>query len=345
MPPVLRASIKRLLTTALYFSGIAWLASAWLFRRRALVLMYHRVLPDRPAPDAYSADAIVVTPGTFERHMRFLQRFFTPVDGERLHAMLRGEVPWQPRACLVTFDDGWFDNFEHALPVLRREKVPSIVFVATGYVGTQETFWQERLTRLLFLSWQRGKDSQALFTELGQPGIPALDEDSARREVRYLVTALKRLSSAEIATLIERITAQLRAAGIEPGGNGDDRFMTWEQAAALQGSRVVTLGSHAHSHAPLTTIDPQEVRAELKRSNEELQRHAEIRPSFFAYPNGNYDDRVVTEVRNADYALAFTTDTGWVKRDDHPLKLKRINISERGTESNAGFLCRLLCWL
>ena len=124
MSPSLRATIKRLLTATLYFSGVAWLVSAWLFRRRALVLMYHRVLPDRPAPDAYSADAIVVTPETFERHMRFLRRFFTPVDGEQLRAMLRGEAPWQPRACLVTFDDGWFDNFEHALPVLRRERVP-----------------------------------------------------------------------------------------------------------------------------------------------------------------------------------------------------------------------------
>jgi len=341
----LRATIKRLLTSTLYFSGVAWLVAAWLFRRRALVLMYHRVLPDRPAPDAYSADAIVVTPQTFERHMRFLRRFFTPIDGERLRAMLRGEVPWQPRACLVTFDDGWFDNFEHALPVLRREQVPSIVFVATGYVGTQETFWQERLTRLLFLSWQRGQVSQPLFTELGAPGIPALGEEAARREVRYLVTALKRLSSAEIAKHIERITTELRAGGIDPGGNGDDRFMTWDQAAALAGSTVVTLGSHAHSHAPLTSIGSEAVRSELRRSNEELQRHVEMRPAFFAYPNGNYDEGVVREVREADYALAFTTDMGWVKREDHPLKLKRINISERGTESNAGFLCRLLCWL
>lgn len=341
----IRSLIKRLATATLYYSGIAWLYYAWTFRRRALVLMYHRVLPADPAPDAFSADAIVVTPETLGRQMRFLRRFFNPIDAETFGALLRGERPWQPRMCLVTFDDGWFDNLTHALPVLEREKVPAIVFIATGYVGTQTTFWQERLTRLLFLAWQCGTPVNGIFAELDATWIASLPDAEARPEIRHLVTRLKALPRTEIDALDARLTQRLREAGVEFPGIGDDRFMTWHEAKNLTRSSMVSLGSHAHSHSPLTDISEDEAGAELARASLELQKHLGVAPRYFAYPNGNYDDRVVSQVRSAQFELAFTTDAGWVSLGDDPLRLRRINIGERGTESSAGFMCRLLCWV
>jgi peptidoglycan/xylan/chitin deacetylase (PgdA/CDA1 family) len=345
MSQALKNTVKQLITATLFYSGIAWLFYTWQFRQRAVVLMYHRVLPDDPPADAYSANAIVVTPGTFERQMRFLRRFFNPVDIAQFRAMMRGEAPWLPRACLITFDDGWFDNAKYALPILQRHAVPATIFVATGYVGTKETFWQERLTRLLFAAWRLGEPSRSLFRELSRPDISTLDADEARTQIRHLVTALKSLSRAEIDRLIQRITADLVRHGVAPLDHGDDRFMTWEDARALLASGCVSIGSHAHSHAPLTSLRADEVRDELRRAEEELQSRLRHRAGFFAYPNGNYNEQVVDLVSEARYELAFTTDPGLVTPGDDPLRLKRINICEQGTESNAGFMCRLLCWL
>ena len=341
----LRNLIKRLITATLYRSGIAWAWYAWAFRRQALVLMYHRVLPVNPAPDAFSADAIVVTPETFARQMRFLRRFFNPVDADTFRDMLQGKKPWKPRTCLVTFDDGWYDNLAHALPVLEQEKVPAIVFIATGYVGTQTTFWQERLTRLLFMAWQRGAPVNDVFGELGAAWIAKLPEAEARPEVRHLVTRLKVLPRAEIDALDARLVQRLRDAGVEFPGIGDDRFMSWQETERLAKSGVVSLGSHAHSHSPLTSITADEAGVELARASQEMHEHLGLAPRFFAYPNGNYDDAVVERVRKAQFELAFTTDAGWVARGDDPLRLRRINIGERGTESSAGFMCRLLRWI
>lgn len=343
MSQKIKELLKRSLAVAAYYSGIAWLSLALGFRQRVVVLMYHRVLPAQPPADVFSSDAIVVTPRTFERHMRFLRRFCNPLRVEQLAAMIRGEAPWPARACVVTFDDGWFDNAQHALPVLERNAVPAVVFVATGLLGTATTFWQERLTRLLFRAWQLREPARPIFAALGAVGILQTAEPDARKRVRDLVTAMKPWTQDQIRDLAARIEQLLGDHGIRVDC-GDDRFMSWAQAASLLNSGLVAVESHAHSHAPLTSIDHQAVSHELSRSKHELQTQLGRDCRFLAYPNGNYDEHVAALARAAGYELAFTTDSGCVLPGDDRYKLKRINIGERGTDSNHGFLCRLLGW-
>ncbi len=338
---------KRTLATAAYYSGIAWLRCLWALRRRAVVLMYHRVLPEERMAHVFSADAIIVTPRTFDLQMRFLRRYFNPVDCAQFERMLRGEEPWKPRTCLVTFDDGWADNAEHALPILRRHQVPAVVFLATGFVGTDDCFWQERLTRQLYLLWSCGESAaRPLFAELDAAHILTQQAVDARRSVRELVTRLKARSAAELASISARAGDALAAAGTADRTlEDDDRFMSWSQVAALEGSDCVELGSHAHSHTPLTRLQEPALTGDLRTAQRILGEHARGPVQTFAYPNGDHDSRVVDAVRALGYRLGFTTVGGWVQAGDDVLRLKRLNIGERGTESRPQFLCRLLGWL
>lgn len=339
----LRKLVKRSLAAAAYYSGFAWVCLALLLRKRAVVLMYHRVLPQQPPADAFSTDAIVVTPPTFDRHLRFMRRFCNPVGIEEFRAMIYGEAPWRPRTCLVTFDDGWFDNAEHALPALERHAVPATVFVATGYIGSSDTFWQERLLRLLYTAWTRGERSRALLTEMRAAHVLQLPEHEARVQLRGLVTELKSQPRSAVRELIARVRLGLDLAD-DSGSCGDDRFMTWAQVAELEHGRSFTVESHAHSHVPLTAIEPAAVREELRRSREELETRLAKSVRFLAYPNGDHDLQVAALARESGYQLAFTTVPGAVAPGDDPLRLRRINVAEDGTDSNAGFLCRMLGW-
>jgi peptidoglycan/xylan/chitin deacetylase (PgdA/CDA1 family) len=340
----LRELAKRALTDAAFFSGFAWV-SLWLrFRRRATVLMYHRVLPEGDAVDSFSSDSIVVTRRTFERHVRFLRRFCNPLGAAEFAAVLRGERPWPPRACVITFDDGWYDNHEHALPVLERHSVPAVVFVATGYVGTASTFWQEELARLLYTAWRLGPASRELFARFGAEHVADLPAAAARDAVRELIGGIKAGAAAPIEGHLTEAREWLRARNLAVHGHGDDRFMTWADASRLASSPVVSVESHAHSHVPLTWIAVDEVRHELARSRASLSERLGVRTRFLAYPNGDHDDNVVAAARDAGFELAFTTNSGVVLPGDDPLRLRRINFGERGTATTRGFLCRLLGW-
>ncbi|HEY0687076.1 MAG TPA: polysaccharide deacetylase family protein [Steroidobacter sp.] len=334
----MKATVRRLIASVLYYSGALWLLAARNLRGRIVVLMYHRVLPKNV--DSHSARAIVVSVETFKRQMRFLRRFFNPLTLEEFNEVLQGRRPLPRNACLVTFDDGWFDNHAYALPLLREHNVPAVIFAATGYVGTEHCFWQERLTRALFLLRKQAK-AAALLSEIGGEHLARVDDVSARDAVRSLVTQIKSRPAAEIESVTARAFELLRECSL-PTDHGDDRFLTWQEAEELAHSEVVRIGSHAHSHTPLPRLTQIDLQKELIESRNELMQRLRSPIESFAYPNGDYSPESVSSVRQAGYSLAFTTDVGYAHPGSDPLRIPRVNIHEGGTATSAEFLCRIL---
>lgn len=337
--PRLRSVIKRVIAYALYYSGALWLYAALVLRNRAVVLMYHRVLP--AGADTFSDDGIIVTPETFEANMRFLRRHFVPLTAAGFRECLeRGSFP--RRACLVTFDDGWQDNAVHTLPVLRNLGVPAAIFVATGYLGTDRTFWQEDMSRRLFAMSRGTEPARRLLEELNLSDACVADAANARRIVREFVTTLKTRGSSQV----ERVASLIAAAGDRPSGPanacGDDRFMSWDEVGRMASSGVVCIGSHAHSHIPLTQLGPERALSDLLQSIREIAERALPAPWLCAYPNGDFDDDVVHSVRAAGLELGFTTQPGRVAPDADRLRLPRVNVHENAASSEPEFLCRIL---
>ena len=313
-------------------------------RRRGVVLMYHRVLPAELVKRSYSAAQIIVTTKTFDAQMRFLRRHFNPVTAHEFASMLRGTLPWLPRTCLVTFDDGWWDNAEYALPILARHRIPAVVFLATAYIGTQRCFWQETLTAMLCELARHGEAARAIFEELDALDILRMNEVDTRIAVRPLISKLKLKSAEEIEVVIARAQALLDGLGKTTPASETDRFMSWEQVLSLKQSGLIELGSHAHTHTPLPKLSDATSDDELQLAHRKIEQALHSPPTSFAYPNGDYHEDSIRQVDAMGYELAFTTDTGWVQPGDAPLRLRRMNISESGTNSAPGFLSRLLAW-
>ena len=334
----MRRHIRALLAACLYYSGLLWLYAAHKLRNRAVVLMYHRVLP--ADADSFSHAGIVVTPATFDRHMRFIARHFRVVDLAGFRAGLDAPA-FGARTCLVTFDDGWQDNHANALPVLRKHGIPMALFAATGYVGTDSTFWQERLTRLLYVASRQGFATDTL-SDLGAADILALNDAEARARAREIVTALKR---GRDQARVERVLASLEAANAstaQPAGIGDDRFMSWAQLRELAASGLVTVGSHTHSHAILPEIGYEKTREEFITSARLLRQNGLPDTRECAYPNGIVDDDVARAARDAGMSLAFVTRNRLVEHGDDHYHLRRVNIHEQATASNPELLCLIL---
>ncbi len=338
MTGFLRRHGRRFIANALYYSGLLWVMASLRFRRRGFVLMYHRVLP--AGADTFSADSICVRPETFARQMAFLRRHFRILSiGELAESLEAGrELP--PRSCVVTFDDGWRDNFEHALPILREQQVPAVVFVATDYIGGQDCFWQERLSRLMYLATRGGHESRALVERtLGVADLGARAAADQRRIIREAVDTLKARPQSEIAAIEERVRASL---GEDAVNLGDDQFMNWDQVAALTRGTRVDVGSHGCSHTPLTKLAEEQAAHELGEAGRRIALAVGSPAQSIGYPNGNYDEAVIRLTRAAGYRLGFTTDKGYLGDVRDPLKLPRINVHEGATGTMPDFLCAIL---
>ncbi len=118
----LKSAMRRLL--ALVLLPFSWLRAR--FRPGIRILMYHRV--DRLP----GYDQLTVSPGRFDEHMAYLARHCRVIGLAEAVAELRAGGPSRP-AVVVTFDDGYRDNLAHALPVLRRYRIPATIFVTTDF--------------------------------------------------------------------------------------------------------------------------------------------------------------------------------------------------------------------
>src|SRR5712692_1330157 len=140
---------KVLLGQALVRSGF-WKRTlrTWAERKAVIILTYHRVIEKWDETLDYSQPGMVVTASTFERQVAFLNEHFEVVT---LGALLaEGNVAGRavrPR-CVVTFDDGWRDNYDLAFPILRQHDIPATIFLTTDFIGTDRAFWH---TELLYL--------------------------------------------------------------------------------------------------------------------------------------------------------------------------------------------------
>src|SRR5512146_1011522 len=108
-----------------------------------LILVYHRIAPSRTDPFG-----LCVPAERFEAQLRLIRRYARPFPLAELVARARrGTLP--RRALALTFDDGYPDTLEDALPILERHEVPATVFVSPGLSPRHEYWWEELAALLL----------------------------------------------------------------------------------------------------------------------------------------------------------------------------------------------------
>src|SRR5712691_8846612 len=145
-PQRFKAGARQLMATMYYGTG----RFKTRLQGKVVILMYHRVLTQKELAAHFIQPGMYVLADVFANHMRFVSEHFRVLSlGELFRHWRNGGFDKRTRYCVVTFDDGWLDNYLYAYPVLRRLGIPATIFLPTGFVGTDEWFWPDRLAYLL----------------------------------------------------------------------------------------------------------------------------------------------------------------------------------------------------
>lgn len=317
--PRVRTVVKTALAQALSWSGAdALIGSLADTGASSVVIGYHRVVEDFTSAARFSIPAMLISSRMLEEQLDWIGRRYRFVSLDELGRELNRGGPPGPPLAAVTFDDGYRDVYDVALPVLTRKGIPSAVFVVTDLVGTGQAQVHDRLYMLLCRAIARWPDPGIAFRRLLLDldlSLPArLDPTRLAADPRFAVaTLLRSLSRCEVDRLAVAIEDAVgadgsTAAGIEP--------LSWEMLARMIRAGV-TVGSHTRSHAWLTQEAPTEVLAETRGSREAIEQRLGVAVEHFAYPDGRFDTATVTAVAAAGYRFAYTT---CIHRDPrHPL--------------------------
>ena len=116
-----------------------------LWPQRLTVLAYHRITDVHAADFAGYAPNVSASPEMFDQQMGYLRRHFQVISLKQLLDALERNIPLPDRAALITFDDGYRDNHEQALPILRHHQLPATLFLATDFLDTGRPFYWDRV--------------------------------------------------------------------------------------------------------------------------------------------------------------------------------------------------------
>jgi peptidoglycan/xylan/chitin deacetylase (PgdA/CDA1 family) len=300
------------------------------------VVTFHRVL-ERGDHAAFLLDDGVVdaAPDEFERHVQTIRRYFQPIGIAELIAAFDGE-PLPKRPIVVTFDDGYRDNVEVALPILKRHDVKAVFFVATEYISRRRVFWWDRVNYII-------KRSTCRAIELRYPTELALSLATPLRRQQTVQTVL-RLLKTHVHLELEPFLEQLAAAAdvrwtpqIERE-LAESAVMTWDQVRELDRAGM-DVQSHTRTHRVLQTLAPTQLREELRGSRDDLECELDAPVTSIAYPVGLRleDDR--TDVRRAlveaGYRIGFSNATGThhLRAGGDPYNISRMGLDLGTTDA------------
>ena len=307
-------AIKVAVSWTLYYLGILQLWQAIVLRRRAVVLMYHRVLTDDERKSAASHPGIVVDEQTFARHMAVLRRRFVVLSIEEFADRLERRLPFPSSACLITFDDGWRDNYSNVLPILERHRLPALIFLPVNFIGARRVFWQEALTRLLTMAIseaRRDPARRARFCEILRvadlDGLLDVADKDPKLTIMETVGARKHVSAATLRSVQTGLATEL-GVRLEHFARMDG-FMDWSEVQTMS-ERGIAFGGHGAEHRLLTQISPEEAQHEVSASKAVLDRYMKKTVPTFSYPNGSWSTEIADTVKANGYNLAFTTRPG-----------------------------------
>lgn len=296
-------------------------ASPWI-----TVLTYHRVA--RPEAAARLDEGVVdVGPEQLDRQLAFLRRWFDPIGLDDLLAFVRRGAALPSNPVLVTFDDGYRDNHDTALPILRRHGVRATFFVATEYVERRRPYWWDRVAFVL-----KGSPRERIELAYPEPMQLALGDASERRSaIRRVHRVIKDRHGLDL----DRFLAALEhAAGVTLGIEeerrlADETVMTWQHVIALRRAGM-DVQSHTRTHRVLQTLEPAQLADELGGSRRMLEDVLGEPVVAVSYPVGKplrETPHVARAVREAGYELGFSNNTGVNRlRDFDPLDARRISL-------------------
>jgi peptidoglycan/xylan/chitin deacetylase (PgdA/CDA1 family) len=291
--------------------------------QRPIVLMYHRVA--KVTADPWQC---AVAPERFARQIDILKRDRNVVPMHWLAKQLReGRLP--RKAVAITFDDGYADVFQNALPILRQFGCPATVFITTQAIGDRHGFWWDVLSRIvletahlpprLAIDLVGERREWQLFDDRSK----TTDDDAITREALHatLHALLKPMVPSRRASVLDQLAAW---AGTTADLRLSDRAMTAAELRQLAAADEIEIGGHTLTHPSLPLVSSHDLRHEVAQSCRDCEAMTGQPVTGFAYPFGDCNDASVQAVETSGLQYALTTIQREIGPRTHPFRIPRI---------------------
>ena len=291
----------------------------YLYSGKVQILMFHRIVKDL-GTNRISNHGIELTEDYLEYLLNFyLKKGFIPISINDLTSVIN--LKDKKRYVIFTFDDGYYDNYEKALPIFEKYNIPFTVYISTDFIYRKQFAWWYFIEDII------SKNSKVTYKENGAENVAIIESLEQKEQFFEKLRQIIQSDLKSLTDLIDRHNPDIETY--------HNLFLTADQLKELSKHRLVTIGSHTISHPSLSKVNDDQSLYEIANSKIELEKIIEKKVNHFSYPFGTINDvsdRELENVKKSGYLTSLTTSYGDVNKKSNLLKLPRIWTSNDNIE-------------
>jgi len=275
---------------------------------RGAILNYHRVLPSNKVDN--SLVNIAVSTDNFIYQLNYLTTNFDVISLDDLLLHLKSKS--NEFKIAITFDDGYSDNLDYAYPILEKFKAPATIYIITKFINNQFIPWWVKLDHFIKNNKKIIDNKKKIF-EFYKNKILLSDQLTVDKIILSIIGINNKLKYNKI-------------------------FLNQKEIQSLGKQKLITIGSHSHSHYNFSQLTQEQTLRELRISKSILEKIIKKKILHFSYPYGGYANinfKHTKLLKNLGYLSAVTTISKklyqpyqfelprvFVNNDNHLLRLK-----------------------
>ncbi|MBI5788298.1 MAG: polysaccharide deacetylase family protein [Candidatus Schekmanbacteria bacterium] len=291
-------------------------------RKGILILRYHRIFAD----DKESLHKIGISKQNFEKQLQYLKNNHKILTLEAAVEILKNQKEIPAKALVITFDDGYKDNWENAFPLLQKYALPATIYLTAGLIGTADLLYWDRLKQLILTS---EKSQITLGTN-----VYKLSTFEEKGESFYkILSELKKADDSLKNKLLGELAVKLP--GEKPIHNKEDLLLSWEEVTKMQEAGI-SFGGHTVNHPLLTRVSLAEAKIEIRNSKNIIEEKLACPVTTFAYPGGAFNPDIRRIVADCGYEAACSTVLGINYPNSDLFALKRKGITDGSSTGLTG---------
>ncbi|WP_068544429.1 polysaccharide deacetylase family protein [Thalassotalea crassostreae] len=264
---------------------------------------YHRIGDSNCAE--FDPNVFSCTKDEFHLHLQFFKQHFTLISIEQLKTIIDSKQSINKRYALITFDDGYLDNYQLAFPILKAENVPAVFFIATDFIDQKVFPWWDETAWII-----KHIDIDQQFVDFWQLPNEFLCANETE-QIRQILLKLKIESDLSLQQKLIELNKFVKDSSVLEKRKRS-LFMSWDMLREVEESGI-TIGSQTCSHQVLSHLTESQQKTEILNSKQRLEQELQSPICCFAYPVGSEDsfnDITLDLLKSSDYTMAFTFVSG-----------------------------------
>lgn len=269
---------------------------------------------------------LAINTDVFEKHIKYIKDNFKIIDSydllnfEKISNIKKKKI-------VITFDDGYLDNLENALPILKKYDAKATIFITTNFINDNETPWWDRLWKIL--------DLKNNFSFNGKKFLLLHENNNRKKLFEYLKSKFFLLKKDNQVDLFNKI---LLENNIQLTNDKKRNFLNQEDIKKISLEKLIRIGSHTHNHQNLNILNKDEKIKEILISKKILENITKKEIDLFAYPYGvknAYHKNDSKILKDNNFKLAFTTRFDNYKIQSHsPYSIPRMGLGNNNDDKS-----------